>query len=166
MDSMATQESQAALPLVENVLLWSMRAWVIGHCRSVDVADRIGAVYAQIHAPEAAGDLQDFMHILCGGAMRTLEVNCVCCPAVSADESALLDVFALQQEHRDDEARALLCGMVSRPAATAGCQAASRLVRVLLGAGRSLPRASDALRRHAFLHHATAGVGAISVRLH
>ena len=160
------QIGETALPALENALLWSMRAWVIGHCRSVDVTDRIDQVFVQFRAPTAARYLDAFMQTLCRGATRTLEVNCVCNPDVSADESALLDVYALQQAGYEEEARALLGRMTIRQAAAAGCDYAARLVLALNVAGHSLPRMPAALRRHAFVHYATPGVAAASTHMH
>jgi hypothetical protein len=147
--------NRSALPLPENVLLWSLRAWVIGHNRRIDVVQRIGAVFTQLGASEAASYLDDFMRILCRGATRTLNIDCVCYPEVSADESTLLDVFALQQEGYGNEARALLRQLIERNAAAAGCCSAARLVLALKAAGHALPRGEAAIRRHAFLHRAT-----------
>jgi hypothetical protein len=156
---------EAPLPLLEDTLLWSMRAWVIGHCRNVNVAARIGEVFEHLRAPAAAGYLDGFMRALCQGATRTLEVNCVCNPDVSADESALLDVHALHQMGFGDEAHALLRCMTTREGAAAGCDRSARLTLALTAAGHSLPRAPAALRRHAFLHYATPGASA-STHLH
>lgn len=160
------QENPLALPPLENALLWSMRVWVIGHCRTLDVADRIHQVFTRLHAPAATSYLDAFMQTLCRGATRTLEVNCVCNPEVSADESDLLDIYALQQARYEDEAQALLGRMTTRNAAAAGCDYAARVVLALNVAGHSLPRMPAALRRHAFLHHATAGAASASVHMH
>jgi hypothetical protein len=51
----------ADLPDLENALLWSMRAWVIGHCRHADVSAQIEEVLAKLGTAEAAGDLDRFM---------------------------------------------------------------------------------------------------------
>lgn len=141
---------RAALPLADHALLWTMQAWVVGHCRGGDVAGRIAGVYADLGAPEAAGFLDGFMWAMSQGATRVLEVNCVCCPDVSADERALLDVFALQQQGREAEALDLLGGMMTPGAALAARGSARRLVSALNEAGHLL-EAAEALRRHSLV---------------
>jgi hypothetical protein len=139
---------RAALPMLDNALLWAMQAWVVGHCRGGNVANRIADVFAELGAPEAAGYLDGFMWALSQGATRLLEVNCVCHDTISADERALLDAFALVQEGEEDEALALLGTMMTSGAALAARSSASRLLTVLHHAGHVLPDAGTALRRH------------------
>ncbi|EHM01877.1 hypothetical protein HMPREF9946_01612 [Acetobacteraceae bacterium AT-5844] len=139
---------RSALPALENALLWSMQAWVVGLCKGADVAGRIGDLYADLGAPTATGYLDGFMWTLSQGATRMLEVNCVCCDTVSADERALLDVFALQQQGQVDEALGLLRGMMTPGAALAARSSAARLIAALNEAGQYLPEAEAAVRRH------------------
>ena len=159
-------ETPSTLPLVEHVLLWSMRVWVIGSLRDVDVADRIREIYGRLRAVEASSDLERFMQALSRGATRILDVNCVCYPEVTADESALLDVFGLRQQGCEEEALALLARMVTRNAAIAGCHSASRLVLALNAAGQTLPRGSAASHRHAFLQYSPVYLASASPCLH
>ncbi len=141
-------KAKSPLPPLENGLLWTMRAWMIGSVGEVDAASRIRLLFALLNAPEAAGYLDDFMWVLSHSAKRGLEINCTCNPTVSVDESRLLDVFALQQEGYHDAALTLLEGMVSAPAAGVGCDIVERLVQALLNAGHRLPRGVDAVWRH------------------
>lgn len=143
----ANDAPRGALPPLENALLWTMQAWVVGFCRGSDVAKRIADVYGELGAPEAAGYLDGFMWVLSQGATRLLEVNCVCCDTVSADERALLDVLALLQEEQEGEALALLATMAMPGAALAARSSALRLVRMLNGAGHQLPESGAAMRR-------------------
>lgn len=139
-----------ALPELEGALLWSIRAWALGLSRGVAVAEEIRAMYGDLGTPEAAHCLDGFMAALNNGATRMLDVNCVCHPGVSADEFDLLDVLALQQEGRQDDARALLGRMVAPAEAAEGTAWIARLIARLNDVGHRMPRASDALRRHAF----------------
>jgi hypothetical protein len=142
---------RAALPMLDNALLWAMQAWVVGHCRGGNVAGRIAGVFGELGAPEASGYLDGFMWVLSQGATRLLEVNCVCCDRVSADERALLDVFALTQEGQGEEAMELLCTMMTAGAALAARSSATRLVAALNEAGRLLPESRTALHRYMML---------------
>jgi hypothetical protein len=140
-----------SLPMLDQALLWTMQAWVVGHCRGGRVASRIADVFGELGAPEAAGYLDGFMWVLSQGATRLLDVNCVCCDTISADERLLLDVFSLVQEGQDDEALALLGGLVTPGAALAARSSAIRLMAALGEAGHALPESGAALRRHLLL---------------
>lgn len=144
----ANDAPRGALPLLDNALLWTMQAWVVGHCRDADVGSRVADIYAELGAPEAAGYLDGFMWVLSQGATRLLEVNCVCCDIVSADERALLDIFALVQEGQEEEALALLGTMAMPGAALAARSSALRLMAALNQAGQYLPESGTVLRRH------------------
>jgi hypothetical protein len=154
------------LPMLDNALLWSMQAWVVGHCRGADVSARIADLYADLGAPEATGFLDGFMWSLSQGAVRIMEINCVCCDTVSADERALLDVFALMQEGHPDEAHALLGTMLTPGAAMAARSSASRLMAALAEAGQYLPETGDTLRRHVFMVPPGRMVMPATIRLH
>ena len=141
-DRHVTRPSQSCtgLPMLENALLWSMRAWVIGHSRRVDVADRITRVFDRLGAPEAAKHLDGFMWCLSQTATRVLEVHCVCYTDVSSDESSLLHMLALQQAEAYDDAYDVLAGMTLERGAVLACDHACRLVLALREAGQTLHR--------------------------
>lgn len=126
------------LPMLENALLWAMRAWVIGHSRRIDVASRIERLFESLGAPEAAPHLDAFMRVLSRTASRVLEVHCVCHTEVSDDEAALLSLFALQQDESYDEAYALLAELTIESGIVTGCDSACRLVLALRDAGQTL----------------------------
>lgn len=128
----------AALPELENALLWCMRAWVIGYAEHKRVSHRIAAVFNRLGAPGAAEELEQFMGLLSRNVRRMVEVNCVCCEQVSADEHLLLDVFALQQQEDHGAAYALMAQLIDAPAAEAACDHAQRLALALAAAGRAL----------------------------
>ena len=127
------------LPDAERALLWVMRAWVIGHCRDEDVSERIAAMLAKLGARGSLVHLDRFMAALCRGAMRQIDVNCVCNPKVSHDERLLLDVFALQQQERHDDAYALLRSLVTEGAAIIAGDSAQSLGLSLAAGGTLLP---------------------------
>lgn len=157
-------ERRDGLPMLEAALLWSMRAWVLGQVRGIAVDDRLQAVFAGLRATAAVEPLDGLMWVLSQGASRTLDIACVCNPAVSADETTLLDVLALEQEARPDDATVLLGRLVNRAAAGIGRGCAGRLVAAVNAAGHRLPRAGIALRRHAFAGSVSGLPG--SARLH
>ncbi len=148
MDTHITRPNQVntGLPMLEEALLWTMRAWVIGHSRRVDVGARIDRVFRRLGAPHASLYLAGFMGVLSRTATRVLEVNCVCHPEVSADEAALLRVLLLQQDEAYEDAYALLASMTTEVGAAAGCDHACRLALALQDAGHTLGRKKDVPR--------------------
>ncbi len=136
------------LPTLEGLLLWTMRAWVIGHCHGRNVGQAIHNVFTRLGAPEAAQALDDFMSTLGAGARRMLEVNCTCHPELTGDERSLLRALVFEQYEAPDDAYAMLATMVTEQAATAACSSAGRLVCSLVMAGHALrPTTFDEKRR-------------------
>jgi hypothetical protein len=138
MCSTSERDERADLPMLENVLLWSMRAWTIGLTRGIPVEERIEELFAKIGAPEAAGQLYGFIWIIGHCSARAVEVDCVCNPHVSADERCLLDILALTQHGRWSYAAGLLASLVSGQAAAAAAASARQVTAVLTASGRFL----------------------------
>jgi hypothetical protein len=148
-------DGRSALPFLENALLWAMRAWVIGHSRKLNVSPQIQNMFDGLGTPGAVDPLNGFMSAISSNATRRVNIDCVCYPGVSADESLLLDVLALQQEGYEEDGRMLLGAFTTPDACSIACDKATRLVLVLNAAGHFLPRGAEAIRRHAFRHRAT-----------
>ncbi len=140
----------AALSPLEGALLWSMRAWALELSRGISTAGEIAALYGGLGIPEGAAILDAMMLALNSGATRMLDVNCVCHPDLSADELDLVDLLALQQEGRHEDAVAMLCSMATPQDAVVIAHRAGALVELIHQAGFRLPRGSAALRRHGF----------------
>ncbi len=126
------------LPPLEGLMLWTIRAWVIGHCHGKDTAPRIHAVFDQLGVPEAALPLGHFMAAIGNGARRTIEVNCVCYPDVGDDEQRLLSALALEQYEAPEDAYDTLTVMIDERHAAAACARAQHLVHLLEAAGHLL----------------------------
>ena len=127
------------LPDAEHTLLWAIRVWVIGHCRQQDLSARISAALQDRGAEGALGYLEGFMWALSRGALRPLELLCLCRTDVSADERLLLDAFSLLQQDEADAAQSLLCTLLTDPAAAIAIRSAEGLAHEFLGAGLVLP---------------------------
>ena len=135
------------LPLLENALLWTMRAWAIGHAHNRDTGGLIVDVFDKLGVPGCARHLDGLMTVLSLGATRHLEVNCVCYSEVSEDEAMLLEVFALQQQEHHEAAYELLSEITTEAAAALGCDSANRLAHLLREAGLGLsPDLHDRVR--------------------
>jgi len=151
MDQQLENDERESLPYLEQLLLWSMRAWVIGFRRSLPVADRLEEVFAGIGAPEAGTHLHGFLWALGQGARRLLAVDCVCRPQVSEDERRLLDILALYQAGRSLEAVLLLRSLATPQAALAAGDSATRLGSALAAAGRLMSPRMLPTTRHALV---------------
>lgn len=133
------------LPGLDHALLWTMRAWVLGECRKRDITDQIQQVFHSLGVPEGSRQLDRFMRALSHGARRSLEVNCVCNPRVSADEACLLAVFRLQQQERHEEAFEMLSTLTAEFAAITGCDSANRIALALAECGQTFTAPRSAL---------------------
>ena len=130
--------SRAALPLPENVLLWTMRTWVIGITERLPVEERIQTAFATLKAPCAVDHLYEFMWMLSHGASRKIALQCVCAPNLTSDEQRLLEVLTFCQHERTFEALIILRSMMHGRAAIAAAHSAGRIVDVLTAAGHEL----------------------------
>jgi hypothetical protein len=128
-----------SLSAVENLMLWSMRAWVLDRFHGIALAEEIEEAMETIGAPEALRSLDAMMGALNGGAVRLIEVNCVCCEEVSPDELALLECLALAQRNRVAEAARRMEGLAMPHTLEECAVAALPLARQLLRAGHGLP---------------------------
>lgn len=142
--------SGVAISRQERLLLWTMRAWVIGITQKIPVEEQIQDAFNRIGAPDATGQLYAFMWILSQGASRMLNVDCVCQNSLSRDERALLDILALSQHKRTFEAMILLRSIVRRGRAIAAGESAMRVATALSEAGFVLPVRSLETTRYAF----------------
>ena len=148
--SSAALQSGGSLSRQERIVLWTMRAWVIGITQKIPVEEQIQDAFNRIGAPDATGQLYGFMWILSQGASRMLNVDCVCQPRLSRDERMLLDIMALSQHERTFEAMLLLRSLVRRGSAVAAAESAIKVTRSLSAAGFILPVRSMETTRYAF----------------
>lgn len=142
-------DERAALPPAQGVLLWSMRAWVLGLARSTSMADRIHAAFAGVEAEDAAPSLIELMETLDHGGIRTIEVERMCNPAISADERLLLGVFARVQAGDVASAAAILRGMIAHASVAAALHRVEDVASALLDAGHLLQDDASASRNAA-----------------
>jgi hypothetical protein len=119
----------------ERILLWAMRAWVVGITEKIPVEEQIQDAFNRVGAPDATGQLCAFMWILSHGANRKLNVDCVCNANISGDERSLLDIMALTQSGRTFEALILMRSMVRRETAIAASECLTKVMSALAAAG-------------------------------
>jgi len=115
----------------DRLLLWAMRAWVIGLQRRIDVLPPLRMAFAEFGIADAAELLDALMSIAACGALRTLSIDCVCSPTASEDESRLLAAAALHQARQGFGARFLLREMLTPAASRDAGEILERLAAVL-----------------------------------
>ena len=133
------QLPRSSLSRLESVLLWAMRAWVVGIVEKIPVEEQICDAFRQIGVPGGTAQLYEFMWVVSQGATRTIDVDCVCKARVSRDERSLLNVIALAQHERTFEALVLLRSMLEPKIAMAAVDSAARIAAMLRAEGQHLP---------------------------
>ena len=139
-------DERAALPSAQAVLLWSMRAWVLGLARSLDMGARIRGAFAGLDAEDAAASLVGFMEALDDGGVRTIDIERMCSPRITRDECLLLGVFSVVQAGQAGKAAAVLRGMVAARSVPVALGRAEDVASAMLDAGQQL--ASQAKTLH------------------
>ena len=145
---------QNPLGRLESILLWTMRAWVVGIVERIPVEEQICDAFRQIGAPGGTAQLYEFMWLLSQGAHRTINVDCVCRPQVTEDERRLLDIVALSQRGRSFEALMLLRAMLTPPVAAAAAESAGRFAETLKTEGLMLPAPALGTERYLLVSEA------------
>lgn len=88
------------LPFAGQLLIWGMRQWVTALKRRQDFAAVTGAGFAQFGLAAAGQALDDLFQVIAVSATRQIDIRCVKCRQVSADEMLLLDCLGTAQEDR------------------------------------------------------------------
>jgi hypothetical protein len=128
------------LPLPDRLVVWAIRAWVIGLKRRIDAVEPIREAFGRYGIPEAAYLIDGLMSVVACGASRPLAVECVCHDTISDDERCLLAAAALHQDGRGFEARFPLRTMLSPGASRGAGEILDRLGGLLASAGLTLFR--------------------------
>jgi hypothetical protein len=122
-------------PGIEAALLWSIRAWVIGFSRGIEVQSRITQLWSRLGVPDAANYIDGMMWALSRGVTRTVEINCVCNGETSDDEATLVNLV-VQPIVYDRILPLEVLSMATPPSTQAICESAARLRQLLTRAGR------------------------------
>ena len=134
----------------DRLLLWAIRAWVIGVKRRLDVAAPLALAFDRVGVPEGAELVDALMSVVACGAARTLAVECVCETRVSEDESRLLAAAGLYQQGRSFEARFLLREILTPAASCDAGQLLERLGAVLTAGNLGLSTWTIDIERFVF----------------
>lgn len=132
--------SVSELKPADYLVLWAIRAWVVGIRRRIDAGEPIRAAFDKYGIAEAAYLIDGLMSVVACGASRSLAVECVCHDTVSDDERCLLAAAALHQDGYGFEARFLLRTMLLPSASNGVAEILDRLGALLADAGLKLFR--------------------------
>ena len=124
------------LPTTERIVLWALRAWVVGQRKRMAVDALIAERLEWIGAENLAPLFDAFIGMVALGAVRPLAIHCVCHRGLSEDERALLDALALAQSGRSFETVLLLRCFLAPTSATDAVRFACRIGEGLSQAGR------------------------------
>jgi|GEM_PF-607671 len=86
------------LPFGGQLLVWGMRHWVTALKTGQDFAAMTGDGFAQFGLGAAGQSLDDLFQVIAVSAARQIDIRCVKCQRVSADEQLLLDCLAAAQD--------------------------------------------------------------------
>ncbi|MEN3974122.1 hypothetical protein [Emcibacter sp. SYSU 3D8] len=114
----------------DQLVLWSVRKWVMGHKGSPSALALLENAYARTSTDSAVAHLDLLMRAITAGAARRIAVHAPCCAAVSTDELLLIDAIALAQAERKVDVAFLLRRFLTPE----GARAASAPLRALAAA--------------------------------
>jgi hypothetical protein len=150
----------------ERLLLWGMRAWVVGFRRAIPVEEPMARIFSAANAPDAPILIDAFMSLVACATPRPLTIECVCCKQVSEDERRLVDCVALLQAGRHMEALTVLRTILPSQAAPDGMELATRLAAILEDAGQILQPPADQVSRYCMTSAPVSSDGPRLVTLH
>lgn len=81
----------------EQLLLRSIRLWVIGYRLDSAPEDRLAKAFELARIKHGRQRFEEFMVAMIAGASRSLGIHCACHEGISEDEHQLLDILRLSQ---------------------------------------------------------------------
>ena len=139
------------LPRAETLIVWAMRVWVVGVRNRISVEEILRGAFARYEIPAALSPLDNMMAQMAGGAVRKIDIACVCQNRISADEQSIIDVIALYQSGDTLETPLILRSFLTAGAAEAVAEPAARFAHILSQAGLRLGMSQLRTRRHALI---------------
>jgi hypothetical protein len=155
----AEQREIGALVAAERFLVWCLRQWVEGWRTGTPDSKLLRDGFAAAYAPDGMAPFDAMMRAVVAGTRRQLDVRCLKCRFVSADETLFLNVVAAGQRDRDDLLSAAFDEFVAPAAVRLASSATLALGSALTAAGLLLPlTAVPGVARNAALRAAGRGL--------
>lgn len=82
----------------QQLLLWSIRTWVMGLIRKFDTKPKLKQAYNHYKIPEASSAFNHFMYCLSFGAKRSMDIRCPLSGSISPDELTLMNFMTYCQQ--------------------------------------------------------------------
>ncbi len=128
-----------ALSFSEQFLVWSIRAWVEGHKAGTGRASLLREGFTLAGAADGWLLVEELMTIVAMSAKRPLDVRCLACRTLGADEAPLIAAIASLQHEVDATAIATCKDWLPPSAARIAIKLLGRLAGELGRAGLRLP---------------------------
>lgn len=135
----AEDRQVGALVAAERFLVWCLRQWVEGWRNGVADSQRLRDGFAAAYAPDGMAPFDAMMRAVVAGTRRQLDVRCLHCRFVSADENLFLNIVAAGQRDRDDLMTGAFDEFVAPTAVRIATSAALSLGNAMTAAGLLLP---------------------------
>ncbi len=119
-------------------VLWSIRKWVQGKTRQIDMSKSFSEAYEMAGVPEAVEVLEEMMALLATTTMRPVLVECPCSEVLSTDEVLLLRSLRALQFGHVEAGRQRVERLIAGRLANAFCRTADVYVHCLQRVGLSL----------------------------
>ena len=114
-ESAVRQVAEPAMPLGEprlealsagsQLLVWSMRRWLIAAAKRERVSEALAQPYRMLHCESAVGYMDECLALAVLAALHPMTIRCLGAPTLSADEALIWR--SMQRMERGDEAGAL-----------------------------------------------------------
>ena len=125
------------------LLVWSMRRWLIAAAKRERVSEALAQPYRMLHCESAVGYVDECLALAVLASLHPVTIRCLGAPTLSADEAMIWR--SMQRIERGDEAGALQLaqGLIADRLAGVFVRSADLYVRELGKAGIPLVSAPD-----------------------
>lgn len=132
-----------ALSAGGQLLVWSMRRWLIAAAKREHVAEALAQPYRMLHCEPAVGYMDECLALAVLASLHPMTIRCLGAPTLSADEALIWR--SMQRIERGDEAGALRFaqGLIAGRLAGVFVRSADLYVRELGKAGIPLASVPD-----------------------
>lgn len=127
------------IAFAEQFLLWAVRRWIAQFKRGQADLSELRHAFRLARAPDALSALDELLGTLATGAQRPLDMRCVKCRSIGADEVLLLSAVAALQAGDPEPCQAILQDWLAPAAARAALRPAMVFAVLLREAGLRLP---------------------------
>lgn len=133
----------AVLSAGGQLLVWSMRQWLIAVARRDSATDALAHPYRVLGCQRAVAFVDECLALAALAAMHPLDIRCLCDKTLSSDEALILRSMQRVERKDDSSAVTVASELVAGPLAAVFVRSAALYVRELNGAGLRLASEPD-----------------------